>query len=175
MGRKITKTENKIKVHKTISNRTNFFYHACRTILIIGLLILVISSLVLSHSSFHSSAVSNASTDNLTLSIPVSCTLSASIKSGEEHTISMVSGKYEADVGKTTLNTICNDPNGYVVYAIGNSGNTEGNNKLRAINLSEDNDIVSGIATSGNTSNWAMKLTALDSGKIGRASCRERV
>ena len=164
MGRKITKTENKIKVHKTISNRTNFFYHACRTILIIGLLILVISSLVLSHSSFHSSAVSNASTDNLTLSIPVSCTLSASIKSGEEHTISMVSGKYEADVGKTTLNTICNDPNGYVVYAIGNSGNTEGNNKLRAINLSEDNDIVSGIATSGNTSNWTMKLTALDSG-----------
>ena len=164
MGHKTTETKYKLKVYKTITSRTDCLYHVCRTALIIGLPITIISGLVLSHLSYHSSASSNTSTDNLTLSIPVSCTLSASIKSGEEHVISIVSGQYEADVGKTTLNTICNDPNGYVVYAIGSSNNTEGDNKLKAINLSDNNDIISGTATSGDTSNWAMKLTALDSG-----------
>ncbi len=149
--------------HSKIStSKTDFFYLFFRNLAFSLILVFVLAAIVLSLP--HSSASSNASTDNLTLSIPVSCTLSAGIKSGEEHTISMVSGKYEANIGKTTLNTTCNDPNGYVVYSIGSSSNTEGNNRLIATNLSADNDIISGTATSGNTSNWAMKLTALDSG-----------
>ena len=148
--------------HKSQANNyTDFFYHTFRNILIISIPTLIISVLVLS--SLHSSAT-NSANDNLSLSIPVSCSLSATVATGEEHTISMVAGTYEDEIGKTTINTTCNDPNGYVVYAIGNTRNNEGNNVLAPSTISDTYGIPTGTNTSGNTSQWAMKLTAIDSG-----------
>ncbi len=147
-----------------MSSRIDFFYYAFRNVLLVSIPLLIISALILGLSVSRSSATTSLATDNFTLSIPISCTLAASIKAGEEHSISMVSGQYKSDIGKTTMDTTCNDPNGFVVYAIGSSNNEEGNNKLKALTLSDTYDIISGIAESGNTSNWAMKLTPIPNG-----------
>ena len=141
-----------------MSSRVDFFYYVFRNILLASIPLLIISALTLSLP--HSSA--DSSSDTVRLSVPVSCTLASHINTGEEHTISMISGTYEDNIGVTTLTTYCNDPGGFVIYANGNSNNIEGNNKLTSI-LGSTYDIPSGTTTSGDTSQWAMKLTAVSS------------
>ena len=160
MSHRTTKANYKVKVHRTLSCRTDFFYYAFRNILFISLPILVISAFVLS--SFHSSAAELSQADNLAISVPSSCTLSSLING--EHSKSILNGTYESGIGQSIITTYCNDRNGYVVYAIGSSNNELGNNKLISnINDNTNNyDIASGTATSGTTSNWAMKLSTSD-------------
>lgn len=147
--------------HSKIStSKTDFFYLLFRGFILVLLPILVISTLLLSTS--YSSASSNSSSDKVSLSVPVSCNLTASIASGKEHTISMISGTYESEIGETILKTSCNDANGYIVYAIGNTDNVEGKNTLSGI-VGSDYDIPTGTATSGNVSQWAMKLSPIAS------------
>ena len=140
-----------------ISSRIDFFYYAFRNILLVSLPILVISALVLS--SFHSSAVtSGASVDNLTLSLPTSCTLSSVINS--PHNTTMVSGLYEENIGKTTITTLCNDGNGYAIYASGISNGMVGNNTLIS-SVNNNHNISTGIYdpdNNNNPSSWSMKL-----------------
>ena len=143
----------KINQNQTITSRTEFLYYAFRNILLVGLPLVVVSGFVLSLS--HSSARISSS-DNLSISVPSSCTLSSSVD--EAHSASIVNGTYEEGIGKTTLTTFCNDRNGYSVYAIGDSLNSEGNNKLVS-SLDSSRDINTGLLTSGDTSQWAMKLT----------------
>ena len=150
-----------MKYNNKTENYTNFFYKVFRNILIVSIPLVIISAIILSLP--HSSAT-NSANDNLSLSIPISCSLSATVATGEEHTISMVAGTYEDEIGKTTINTTCNDPNGYVVYAIGNARNNEGSNVISPNNISDTYSIPTGTNTSGNTSQWAMKLTAINSG-----------
>lgn len=150
----------KIKSYQSINSRTDFFYYTFRNILLISLPLLVVSGFVLSVS--HSSASELSQADNLAVSIPTACSLSSIING--EHSKAVLNGTYESGIGQTILTTYCNDKNGYVVYAIGSSNNELGNNKLISnINDNLNNyDIVSGTATSGTTSNWAMKLSTSD-------------
>ena len=152
MGYRTTKSKIKVESHK-VNIYTDFYYHFFRNILVVSLPLLVISFLVLSIS--HSSARISSS-DNLAISVPSSCTLSSSVDS--EHSASIVNGRYEEGIGTTTLSTFCNDKNGYSVYTIGDSLNSEGNNTLVS-DINSNYDIPSGTATSGDTSNWAMKLS----------------
>ena len=137
-----------------MSSRIDFFYYAFRNVLLVSVPLLVVCALVLGLSVSRSSARVSSS-DSLAISVPSSCTLSSSVDS--EHSASIVNGRYEEGIGTTTLSTFCNDKNGYSVYAIGDSLNSEGNNVL-ASNINNNYDIPSGTATSGDTSNWAMKL-----------------
>ncbi len=132
---------------------TDFYYHFFRNILVVTLPLLIISALILGFAILHSSARISSS-DSLAISVPSSCTLSSSVD--EAHSASIINGTYEDNIGRTTLTTFCNDKNGYSVYAIGDSLNSEGNNTLIGRNGS---NISSGTATSGDTSNWAMKLS----------------
>ena len=134
------------------SSYTNFYYHFFRNILVVTLPLLVISVLVLSLS--HSSANSSGS-DSLAITISSSCTLSSIVNI--PHNAEVYNGNYLGDIGKTTIKTLCNDGNGYSVYAVGYSNNEEGNNKLINTEYSQYS-IDTGLATSGLTSNWAMKL-----------------
>ena len=156
MGHRTTKTNHKVKVHKTVSCRLDFFYYAFRNVLLVSIPLLIVSSVVLSHLSFHSSAASSGSgVDQIQFSLSVSCTLSSAVDSA--HTKEITNGTYHSDVGKTTITTLCNDGNGYSVYAVGYSNNEEGNTKL--INAEHpEYSIDTGLATSGLISNWAMKL-----------------
>ena len=136
--------------NNTVNSYTEFFYKAFRNILLVSIPLVVVLGLVLS--SLHSSA----STDQIEFSLSVSCTMSSVVNAA--HTKEITNGTYHSDVGKTTITALCNDGNGYTVYATGYGNNEEGNNKL--INSSYPQySINTGLATSGLTSQWAMKLS----------------
>ena len=135
-----------------INSYMEFFYYAFRNILIVSIPLVIISAIVLS--SFHSSATTSGS-DNLAITISSSCTLSSVVN--VPHNAEVYNGNYLEGIGKTTIKTLCNDGNGYSVYAVGYSNNKEGNNKL--INSERpEYSIDTGLATSGLISAWAMKL-----------------
>ena len=139
-----------------VNSRIDFFYYAFRNVLLVSVPLLVVSSVVLSHLSLHSSATGSSSgVDQIQFSLSSSCTMSSVVD--EAHAKEINNGTYHSDVGKTTITTLCNDGNGYSVYAVGYSNNEEGNNKL--INAEHPEfSIDTGLATSGLTSAWAMKL-----------------
>ena len=114
-------------------------------------------------------SISQTRTTTANASVRVSnfCSMTANIQPGEEHSTTLIGGQYQSDIGKTTIQTFCNDPNGYAIYAIGYTGGDEGvaegtNTVLHSDALGSNYDIVTGIAQSGDTSNWAMKLTSVD-------------
>lgn len=149
--------------HKSQTNNyTEFYYHFFRNILIVALPLFIVSVLVLS--SLHSSAAELSSADSVNISIPTSCTLINEVN--DAHNASIINGRYVSDIGKSTITTYCNDENGYVVYAVGYGNNEIGNNKLVSSRStgSDNYDIATGTATSGSTSNWAMKLTTTNVG-----------
>ncbi len=99
----------------------------------------------------------DASVDDVSIVVPTACTLSGT--GTGTHTATINPGQYVADIGTTTLKALCNDANGFAIYAAGYTGNTVGetnSNKLVGQNTNEA--IVTGLATSGDTSNWVMKL-----------------
>lgn len=97
---------------------------------------------------------------NVSITVPVSCNLNSTVDTPHAATINP--GTMQENIGTTTFKVFCNDNNGFSVYANGYSGEENGNTKMLAtVNnvLSPTDDIVTGTATSGSTSNWAMKLT----------------
>ena len=143
------------------NNYTDFYYIFFRNVLLVGIPLLIIFTLVLS--SIHSSATgsgsssSSSGTDSLTISISSACTLGSVVDRAHNSNVNV--GTYTTDIGKTTITTLCNDGNGYSIYANGYSNNEEGNNRL--INndpLYSNYYIDTGLATSGLNSTWSMKL-----------------
>jgi uncharacterized protein (TIGR02145 family) len=140
------------KQYKTTSY-TEFYYHFFKWSSVAVVLLLLVSVFVLSLP--HSSA--NSSSDSIRISLPTSCTLSGNVTA--EHTASMVSGQELRDIGTTEINTICNDKDGYIVYAKGTTQNNNGEVVL-ASNLGSNYDIKTGnIPSSNGDSSWAMKLS----------------
>ena len=76
------------------------------------------------------------------------------------HTSTIMNGVNSTDIGKTTLNVTCNDQGGYAVYAIGYTNDEYGNTSLKS-SISDDYNIPTGTSTSGDTSNWSMKLSTV--------------
>lgn len=146
------------EVNKT-NNYTEFYYHFFKNILLVSAPLVIISALILSIP--HSSADNGStSTDVFTLTLDVSCTINSTIL--EPHNIHLDgSGLHREDIGITKIGTYCNDNNGYNIYAVGSSNNTDGNTDLVVNGLSDDYNIKTGIYSSGSTiSSWSMKLTA---------------
>ena len=101
--------------------------------------------------------------DEVNITVPVSCTMSGT--GMNSHNASIVNGTYQADIGTTTLKAFCNDNNGFAIYATGYTGDeigAENSNKLVGTPTTIGN-ISTGTATSGSTSNWAMKLATISS------------
>ena len=158
MGHITTKANHKVKVHKTVSCRTDFFYYAFRNILLVSIPLLIFSIFVFTMP--HSSAEISSGTDNIQLVLSTSCTVNAVVTS--EHTVSLNGGQLDNNVGNTKLSAYCNDNNGYSIYAVGSSNNMDGNTDLiNAVN--ESYNIHTGVyddTVQTNPSSWAMKLTA---------------
>ena len=96
----------------------------------------------------------------------VSCTLSYS--AGDNHEVTMINGTYQDGIGTIDFGADCSDDAGFVMYTAGFSKNMFGNNKMIGYfvdGYDSEFDIESGAATSGDTSNWAMKVNKL-SGEI---------
>ncbi len=99
----------------------------------------------------------NTSQDNVTVSVPVSCTMNGTGMTS--HNANIPNGTYQADIGTTTLKTFCNDNQGFAIYAIGYTNEEYGNTTL--IGATGGQTIVTGTATttgSPDVSNWAVKL-----------------
>ncbi|MBR3131947.1 hypothetical protein IKG33_00835 [Candidatus Saccharibacteria bacterium] len=106
-------------------------------------------------SSSVASASDDSFTDTVAIGVPMACNMTGS--GMNSHTATIDSGTYEENIGTTTITTVCNDANGYAIYAIGYTGEVYGTTTLAG--ASGSSSIATGTATSGSTSNWAMKLT----------------
>ena len=102
-----------------------------RTNIILGGLVgtTVLSGAVLTMPQSHAEGRVVSSSASVTVSS--TCSMTGTIQSGDEHTATIVNGGYELDIGKTTLKSFCNDESGYAIYAIGYTGNTDGQTMLR--------------------------------------------
>ena len=96
--------------------------------------------------------------DQINITVPESCTVEPVVS--YEHTKTVQNNQYYSGIGTTTFKTYCNDNNGYAIYAVGYS-NDEIGNTLMKHNVSSAYDFDTGVANSGNTSNWAMKLAPI--------------
>ncbi len=141
-----------------ISSRIDFFYYAFRNVLLVSVPLLILSIFVFTIP--HSSAEISSGTDNIQLVLSTSCTVNAVVAIA--HETSLHGGQKDDNVGNTKLGAYCNDNNGYSIYAIGSSGDIDGNTDL--INtVNESYNIHTGVydnTVQTNPSSWAMKLTA---------------
>ena len=97
--------------------------------------------------------------DQITVTVPVSCTMSGTGQN--THNAEINNGQYNSNIGTTTLKAFCNDNEGFSIYAVGYTNNEIGKNVLTSSTLGPTHDIVTGTEISGNTSNWAMKLATV--------------
>ena len=121
-------------------------------------------SLTLASGLFLTSSNINAetATANASVIVPAACTFSSTLDSA--HSAEINNNTYRTDIGTTTFNIICNDTEGFSLYAVGYANEEFGNTKLLATIggvLTPSKDIVTGTAESGSTSNWAMKLKTI--------------
>ena len=133
-----------------------------RTVIIIPAIMLL---LTITAGFILSSSYSHAETSSATASVtvPDACTLTGTVT--EAHTKTMLAGTLEEGIGKTTIKAVCNDPNGFDIYAIGYSNNIDGNTNMIGSN---GINIATGLNTGSDTttSNWAMKLSLSDNNTI---------
>ena len=100
--------------------------------------------------------------DDISITVPTSCTMSGSGMAS--HTAEITNGTYQANIGTTTINALCNDNAGFSIYAAGYTGEEIGgtnSNKLVGTSASGNATIDTGTATgpgSQDVSNWAMQL-----------------
>ena len=107
------------------------------------------------------SADNDSVVDEINITVPVSCSISGT--GMNTHNAEINNGQYNSAIGETTLKAFCNDNNGFAIYAIGYTDNEDGKNVLTSPTLGSTYDIVTGTAISGDTSNWAMKLSTITS------------
>ena len=108
----------------------------------------------------------SASVSTTQVTVSSACSMTANVTSAHHATLipGVYSGSYTTDgatpyangIGSTTLTSFCNDSDGYAIYAIGYTGETDGVNTM--VGDATGLTIATGTATSGNTSQWAMKL-----------------
>ena len=112
-------------------------------------------------SSIASYADNDSVVDEVNITVPVSCTISGTGMNTHNATIN--NGQYNSAIGETTMKAFCNDAEGFAVYAIGYTDNTDGKNVLTNSGLGSTYDIETGTSTSGNDSQWGMKLFTITS------------
>ena len=128
----------------------------------------ILSGIILSSNIVSAESTSTEVIDQVRLTVPIACTMTGENTS---HTATLDPGtysgatgsEYENGIGKTTLTAICNDDNGFSIYAIGYTGNQyEGENHTKLVGQSTNGTIATKAYASGDTtSNWSMKLTKI--------------
>ena len=157
---KMTKQQGKAKAKgcKTTNHQANFdtssdtlLHVACGTTGFL-LFVTILSGIVLSSTTIHAA---NPAQSNVTVNVNTACTASG----GGTYSAKAVPGNTVTIAG-STFSTVCNDSEGYSIYAIGygdESYDTPTNTQM--IGEGSIGNIVTGTAKSGNTSNWAMQVT----------------
>ena len=123
----------------------------------VGLVTIFVAGFFLAHSTAY--ATNSSVVDEVTVTVPASCSLNSTV--GTVHTATIETGVYTDDIGETTINAFCNDAEGFSIYTVGYTNGEFGNNTMKPGTIAGTNAIATGLATSGDTSNWAMKLTSM--------------
>ncbi|MBR2841379.1 hypothetical protein IKE80_01170, partial [Candidatus Saccharibacteria bacterium] len=99
---------------------------------IFGILLSItaVSGAVLSGTRTH--ADDTTQSDNVTVTVSSACTLSRSAGSGT-YSATLNPGQETGDISGSTIKAICNDGNGYSLYAIGYSGDSYTGNNTKMI------------------------------------------
>ena len=128
---------------------------------------MLLTMAILSGIALSSTVVSadDSSTDVATIIVPIACTMHGT---GTTHTATLNPGsysgasgsEYENGIGKTTLTAICNDDNGFAIYAVGFTGNSyDSENHTKLIGNNTSSTISTAAYNNGDsTSSWSMKL-----------------
>ena len=113
-------------------------------------------------------------TATASITVPEACTMTSHNDAPHTATLSPntysgASGsEYANGIGKTTLTAICNNDNGFAIYAIGFTGNSydsENHNKL--VGQSTNVAINTAVYTSGDTtSSWSMKVNKINDSTV---------
>ena len=127
-------------------------------------IITVISAMLLSI------PVTNAetTTSNASISVGMSCSMAVTPGTGGTATSdgysysATVTPGVPSEISGSILTTTCNGPGNYSLYAIGYSGDSyDTPTNTQMISSTGTNNIATGTATSGGTSNWAFKLASV--------------
>ena len=136
-----------------------------KSLIAVGILCgaVILSGSILSRlpkNSAHADNESASTSAVASVSVSNSCSLSAdsSTNGNSAHSATLSPGSYTENIGKTTLTISCNDVDGWSLYAVGDSDQVNNNTTSLVFASSDDYYISTGTATSGATSNWAMKL-----------------
>ncbi|MBR5046119.1 hypothetical protein IKX73_00590, partial [Candidatus Saccharibacteria bacterium] len=123
--------------------------------------ITTIAAMVLANLPTNVFADDDSVVSTATITVPSSCSLTAVVDSA--HNATLLNGIYSGGndyypngIGQTTLTAFCNDASGFAIYAVGFSGDEYGVTNMLGANTNAT--IPTGTATSGSTSQWAMKL-----------------
>ena len=117
----------------------------------------LLTGTVLAASNYRASA---ANTGNSAVSVHVSssCTLNGSVTTA--HSASMVNGQYKTGIGSTTLTVYCNDPGGFVVYAVGDGAGEDVTEMVSSVNSAYniETGLNNDTSHADGKSNWAMRV-----------------
>ncbi len=114
------------------------------------------SVIVLTDTMNRSANADNGASATAGVGVSTACTFSAST---HEHSLTITPGTYQSQIGEDTVFTVgCNDPDGYVVYAVGYSNEEEGTTAMIGSGEAQGIDIKTGTATNGEESNWAFRI-----------------
>ena len=109
-----------------------------------------------------SSVTADTSSAEASVVVPITCSLSGT--GMNSHSANVNSGTYRSEIGLTTLKATCNDNSGFAIYAIGYTNEEySGEDHTKLIGINNGQKITTGTASSGATSNWAMKLNTVSS------------
>ena len=111
----------------------------------------VLSAFILTSNVSHADTEKQA---DATVTVSSACTMFRD--STTPHVATGLAGNYYQDIGITRLKTICNDKDGYAIYAVGYSNDTEGDTNMYG---EANGEIIPTGTESGDVSNWSMKLT----------------
>ncbi len=94
-----------------------------------------------------------SATVDLTVDVPTACSLTPA----NTNLVSTINPGTNGEIGTANIKAVCNDPNGFAIYAVGYTDEEYGNNYLTTT-LGEDYKIATGNVVSPSTSQWNMTI-----------------
>ena len=98
-------------------------------------------------------------TDTVEVTINTACSIT-STNLANTYSATMTNSQLKSDIGSTSMTVNCNDAGGWKITAVGSGADASDKTAMNA--TGSGTDIATGTATSGDTSNWAMKVTGTD-------------